>query len=174
MGLSVAIAGGIVMFSMIYVMLMLPNMIDQTVSINKASSDILEIENAIIKTDISMSSLTVTDTTNGYVQFNVQNSGAEKLWNFTNFDLIVTYPISASPWNKTESLLYSEGCNPEPATGTWCMQSISSDNIDPNILNNGETMTARGKVTQTVSSGMVTSIISTNNGITSVRTYTVP
>lgn len=53
MGLSVAIAGGIVMFSMIYVMLTLPNMIDQTISINKASSEIAEIENSILKTNMA-------------------------------------------------------------------------------------------------------------------------
>ncbi|CAE6491815.1 MAG: hypothetical protein QXE84_03730 [Candidatus Nitrosotenuis sp.] len=174
MGLSVAIAGGIVMFSMIYVMLTLPNMIDQTISINKASSEIAEIENSILKTNMAMSSFTVTDAANGYVQFEIENLGTEKMWNFTNFDVLVTYQINSSPWNRTESLTYSEECNPLPASGNWCRQSISNDNIDPKILNNGETLTARGRVSQTIDSGLATAVVSSNNGVVTARTYSVP
>lgn len=174
MGLSVAIAGGIVMFVMVYVMLVIPNMVDQTISISRASSDISEIESSALRTSILVSSLTVTDAENGYVQLAIENTGTEKIWDFEKFDLIITYQIDSAPWNNTESMTYSGGCSPDPASKNWCKQSITDDIIDPNILNNGETLVARAKVSQAIDSGLVISTVSTSNGIVADRTYTAP
>lgn len=174
MGLSVAIAGGIVMFAMIYVMLTIPNMIDQTVSISRASSEMLEVESSILRTNMLVSSLVVTDSENGYVEINVQNTGTEKLWDFEKFDLLITYQIDAAPWNRTESLSYSGSCNPNPANGNWCKQSITNDVMDPDILNNGETLVAVAKVGQQIESGLLAVKLAADNGVAVDGTIMVP
>jgi hypothetical protein len=144
-----------------------PGIVNQTISITKASTDISDVENSILRTNIGLSSLTAVSGSN-VINFTVNNSGTEKLWNFEKFDLIITY-ISASG-TMTESLIYAGACSGNPTSGTWCVASISSDNIDPKILNMDEILSARSKVNQSPISGTVSVTLSTDNGIVVSRT----
>ena len=169
MGLSVAIAGGIVMFALVYILLMLPGVVDQTTSIAKASSEISGIENSILKTNIAMSSLDATAASTT-IDFTIINSGTEKLWNYEKFSLIITYPISGST-NKTESFAYQGGACGTPSAGRWCITSISGDTIDPRILNTNEILNGRATSSITLDAGGTAyATISTDKGITSTRT----
>lgn len=169
MGLSVAIAGGIIMFALVYMLLMLPGVVDQTTSVTKASSEIADIENSILKTNIAMSSLTATASSTT-IDFTITNSGTEKLWNYEKFSLIITYPISGST-NKTESFTYQSGVCGTPSAGKWCVTSISSDAIDPKILNTDEILNGRATSSTTLAAGGTAyATISTDKGITATRT----
>jgi len=170
MGLSVAIAGGIVLFALVYILLMLPGVVDQTGSITKASSEIADVENSILKTNISMSALSATSGSTT-INLTVSSSGTEKLWNYEKFSLIVTYPIAGNT-NKTESFTYQSGTCASPAAGKWCIVSITGDTIDPNILNTDEALNARLTTSQTLSTGTVITTISTDKGVTATRTTT--
>lgn len=173
MGLSVAIAGGIVMFSLVYILLMLPGIVDQTGSITKASSEISDVENSILKTNISMSALSASSASNT-IDLTVTSSGSEKLWNYEKFSLVVTYPIGVNT-NKTESFTYQSGACVTPSAGKWCIVSIASDAIDPNILNTNEALNVLATPGQSLvaSSQLVYATISTDRGITVSRTSPV-
>lgn len=167
MGLSIVLSGGVVMFVLVYILLTMPGVINQTVSITKASTDISEVENSILRTNIEMNSLSAVSGSS-VINFTVNSSGTEKLWNFAKFNLIITYP-SASGTN-TESLSYAGTCSGNPSSGTWCVASISADNVDPSILNTDETLNARSRVSQSLISGTVGTTLSTDNGIVASRT----
>ena len=168
MGLSVAIAGGIVMFALVYILLMLPGVVDQTGSVTKASSEISDIENSILKTSIGMSALSASSGSST-IDLTITSSGTEKLWNYEKFSIIVTYPIAGNT-NKTESFTYQSGACASPAAGKWCIVSITSDTIDPNILNTNEALNARMTSSQTLSTGTVYATVSTDRGIAATRT----
>jgi archaellum component FlaF (FlaF/FlaG flagellin family) len=172
MGLSVAIAGGIVMFALVYILLMLPGVVDQTTSVTKASSEISGIDNSILKTNIGMSSLSASSGSTT-IDLTVTSSGTEKLWNYEKFNLIITYPIAGNT-NKTESFTYQSGICASPTAGRWCITSITSDAIDPNILNTNEALNARATSSQMLSSGTVYGTISTERGVTATRALTIP
>ena len=168
MGLSVAIAGGIVMFALVYILLMLPGVVDQTGSVTKASSEISDVENSVLKTNIGMSALSASSGSST-IDLTITSSGTEKLWNYEKFSLIVTYPIAGNT-NKTESFTYQSGACASPAAGKWCIVSITSDTVDPNILNTNEALNARMTSSQTLSTGTVYATLSTDRGVTVART----
>ncbi len=168
MGLSVAIAGGIVMFSLVYILLMLPGVVDQTTSITKASSVISEVENSILKTNIAMSAFSATSGSST-MDFIITSSGTEKLWNYDKFTLIINYPIAGNT-NRTESFSYQSGACASPPAGKWCITSITSDSIDPNILNTNEALNGRATSSTTLDVGTAYATLSTNNGVTATRT----
>ena len=109
MGLSVAIAGGIVLTVMIFVMMSIPGILDPIFSMEDASSKISKIENAILKTDVEISSLTA-QSGDDMLSFEILNTGDEKLWDFDNFDLIITYDadIGGIKTRVTEELSYND------------------------------------------------------------------
>jgi len=168
MGLSVAIAGGIVMFSLVYILLMLPGVVDQTTAVSKASSTISEVENSILKTNIAMSAFSATSGSTT-MDFSITSSGTEKLWNYEKFNLIITYPIAGNT-NKTQSFTYQSGACGTPAAGKWCITSISGDSFDPNILNTNEILNGRATSSTTLDVGTAYTTISTDTGVTASRT----
>jgi hypothetical protein len=168
MGLSVAIAGGIVMFSLVYILLMLPGVVDQTTAVSKASSTISEVENSILKTNIAMSAFSATSGSTT-MDFSITSSGTEKLWNYEKFNLIITYPIAGNT-NKTQSFTYQSGACGTPAAGKWCITSISGDSFDPNILNTNEVLNGRATSSTTLGVGTAYATISTDTGVTASRT----
>ncbi len=164
MGLSVAISGGIVLFVVVYVLLMIPSIVSQTVSITKASSDISTVENSILKTEVGIRDISALAGSD-MINFTLKNSGTEKLWNFEKFNVIVSYSSVAG--QKTELLKHSGACPAPlfPAKKQWCMESIVGDYIEPKILNTNETMSVLSKVNQPVAPGTVDIAVSTDNGI---------
>jgi archaeal flagellar protein FlaF len=168
MGLSVAIAGGIVMFSLVYILLMLPGVVDQTTSITKASSTISDVENSILKTNIAMSAFSATSGSTT-MDFTLSSSGTEKLWEYEKFNLIITYPIAGNT-NKTESFTYQSGVCASPPAGKWCIISISNDSFDPNILNTNEALNGRATSNTSLDAGTAYATVSTDKGVTASRT----
>jgi hypothetical protein len=165
MGLSVAISGGIVLFVVVYVLLMIPGIVSQTVSITKASSDIFTVENSILKTEVGVRDVRALAGSD-MINFTLKNFGTEKLWNFEKFNVIISYSSIAG--QKTELLRYSGACPISPlfpAKVQWCVESIAGNYIEPKILNTNETMLVFTKVNQLVAPGAVDVAVSTDNGI---------
>lgn len=158
------------MFTFVYVMMTLPGIVDKTISISEASSDISKVEDSIVKTTIGVNSISAS-VGSQVMTFTIDNSGMEKLWNYQKFNVIITYTgVSAK---QTESLVYYGSCSGNPPSGYWCLDSISNDNLDPKILNTGETLTARSTVSQNAQAGAIVVIVSADNGVTSSRTTTI-
>ena len=172
MGLSNALSGGIVMIVLVYVLLTALVMIDSSISIQDASTDSAEIETSISKTDISAHSLSALAGQNS-VDFTIDNNGEEKLWNFENFNLIITFDGETSG-RLTESLSYSGFCSGVPSQGTWCINSISNDILDPEIVNDGESMSILSTVSEGIlNGGIVIVVMSTDNGVVASLSGTV-
>jgi len=168
MGLSVAITGGIVMFSLVYILLMLPGVVDQTTSVTKASSTISDVENSILKTNIALSAFSATSSSTT-MDFTLSSSGTEKLWEYNKFSLIITYPIAGNT-NQTESFTYQSGACASPPAGKWCIVSITGDSFDPNILNTNEALNGRATSSTSLDTGTAYATISTDKGVTATRT----
>jgi len=168
MGLSVAISGGIVMFSLAYIMLTLPGVIDQTTAVTRASSSVSDIDNSILKTNIAMSSFSASSGSST-MNFTITNTGTEKLWNYAKSSIIITYPIAGST-NRTESFVYQSGACVNPPAGKWCIVSITGDSFDPGILNTNEALNGRATSSTTLDVGTAYAVFSTDNGVTASRT----
>lgn len=166
MGLSIAISGGIVMFTLVSILFLLPGLTDKTASITEASSKMSQIDNSILKTNISVSGLTRIDNDN--FDFNLTNLGLEKLWDYEKFTVIISYSDGSDL--TTRVLTYDGVCSGYPSTNRWCRQSISSDNIDSGILNTNEIMSARVTVNPTSSAVTATIVVSTDNGVVATQT----
>jgi hypothetical protein len=158
------------MFTLVYILLLLPGLTDKTASITEASSEMSKVENSILKTNISQTYL--SNSASNIVTFSLANNGTEKLWNFDKFSLILNYTASAVG---AKLLTRDTDCpSSDPASDKWCIVSISSDNIDKNILNTNEVLNGKIYVSPSVASGTMTLVISTDNGITATRTVIVP
>ncbi len=109
MGLSHSISAIIVFIPLIAIVMSIPNIADTILQINEASLDVNEIENSILNTHFQISELQATGDGN-LVYFNVTNIGNTKLWDYQNFDLIVTYEgvVGSILTNVTERLDYTE------------------------------------------------------------------
>lgn len=169
MGLSVVVSGAIIMFALVYILLTVPGIVNQTTTITKASSDISEVEDSILRTNISIDTISASSGSSE-IDFTVSNSGTEKLWDYSKFTLIVTYEYAGG--TKTETLIYAGTCS-SPSSGTWCVSSITSDNVEPNILNSDEVLNVHSSASQTLASGTVIATFSTDNGIVASRTDSI-
>jgi archaellum component FlaF (FlaF/FlaG flagellin family) len=117
MGLSTAIAGGIILVAMVYVFLVLPNIFEKTTVVQEASTEISKIENRVGKTNFAISDITTTSQSQ-LVRFTLSNNDDEKLWNYENFDFFITYDayINGAKVKQTEKLSYIDpiGTKKEP------------------------------------------------------------
>jgi hypothetical protein len=154
------------MFTLVSILFLLPGLTDKTASITEASSKMSQIDNSILKTNISVSGLTRIDNDN--FDFNLTNLGLEKLWDYERFTVIISY--SDGPDVITRVLTYDGACSGYPSANQWCRQAISSDNIDSGILNTNEIMSARVTVNPTSSAVTATIVISTDNGVIATQT----
>jgi len=170
MGLSNAMSGGIILFGITYTMFAFAGFIDIPVSINEAFFERTELENKISKTSIR---ITIPDPpgTNDIFDFRIENTNLEKLWDFDNFDIIITYDNNGTTY--TETLTFDSTC--PILAGTWCIDFwISSDTIDPGILNTGEVINIRARINNNLESGSDLIItVSTPNGVVSTIDRTV-
>ena len=161
MGLSNAIAGGIVMVALISILLTLPGIMSTTTEVQDAATEMSDIETEIYNTDISISSLSAS-TGSDTITFSLNNDGPEKLWNFDKFNVFVTY-IGASSGQKTETITYSSSCS--ASAGLWCISSLNNDNLDPGIINEGESANLSLTVDENLATGIVIVVVSTQNGV---------
>ncbi|PBO84717.1 MAG: hypothetical protein COA77_08190 [Thaumarchaeota archaeon] len=168
MGLSNALSGGIILFGIVYVIFTFMGITDTAASFSDVRSQISDLENKLLKTSIV---IVIEDDpgTNRDFNFNMTNTNSEKLWDWENFDVITTYENGGTTY--TETLTYSPICN---QIGYWCVHSWIVDVLDPEILNEGETLNIRAKVdNQLQADTTVIVIISTPNGVVASATRTV-
>jgi len=173
MGLSIAISGGIVTFTIVYAMMSFPAILDDTTKVSTSSAQMSSTLNSILHTNISISDLQSTHNSTT-VNFSVNNTGNTILWNYNKFDVIVTYQtdVGGMP-TLTEVLQYANSCAALPAD-KWCIQSITNDLVHPGILDPRESLNIEAKLQNPTSlGGIITVNIGTDNGVlstSSVRT----
>lgn len=165
MGLSVAIAGAIVLSVLMVVLMTMTGFVGNMFTIGDVSTQKSELDKSISETEISMnhvSSLIGSPTIN----FTLSNDGQEKLWNFEEFDLFVTYDGAVSG-RLTEEIIYAGDClGGLPAQGNWCIESINGDMLDPGILNSAEGANIRVNVNENLANVNAVVSITTDNGVT--------
>ncbi len=172
MGLSIAVSGAIVMAALMYVLISMPGLVDSIYSVNEVSSEVSTLEGSIIQTDITLDFL-AADSTSDYINFTVNNVGKEKLWNFDDFDLIITFDDPTI--RLTEKLSYEGNCvgDVPSAAGNWCIQVIFNDILDPGILNSGESMDVRTQVSTPLDPGIAIVLVVTDNGVVATSSKSV-
>lgn len=169
MGLSNALSGGIILFGITYVVFTFGGFTDTAASFSGVSTQASDLESKLIKTsiDVAIESTPGTDTT---FNFDITNSNLEKLWDFENFDVIITYDSSGTTHTVTQT--FDSVC--PPVSGEWCISSWTGDVMDPKILNNGETITITTEIANSLQSSTdLIVIVSTPNGVVASATRTV-
>ena len=168
MGLSASIGGGIVIFTIIYVVMTFPSLIEATSSITNTYSLKSDLENSILKSNIKIVSVIGVSLSN-LLDVDLDNTGNEKLWDYDGFTVVVSYDGGIlSKIKYGEQLSYDKNCS--GITGTWCISQFLYDLQDPKILNPNERLHIKAYLAHPVyPNGLVTTSISTDNGVTSTH-----
>lgn len=183
MGLSVAIAGGIVMITITLVMLTIPNVVSNIFSIGEVSSQSSKINDSVSKTTIKVNEI-ITKVGSPRVNFTLTNIGSTTLWDYNNFNVLTEYTGAVSG-KRTEPLsLWSANPNGRclgvvPPAGQWCIQSISNDVANPNLINSNEKATIWTRLVENLANSVAVVTAGTDNGVifttadnsTSLTTY---
>lgn len=170
MGLSVAISGGIMIVAFAMVMMMLPSIVENIYSIQQVSTSISEHNDMISKTDISTRRLE-TEIASPYVNFTLVNQGSNALWKFDSFNLYVEYD-GAGPIKRTEELTFDGKClGGLPSVRKWCIETITNDYKDPDILNLGEGARIRTHLSQNLATTNAVITVVTDNGVVNTSGY---
>ena len=157
MGLSIVVAGAIVIFTLFAVLNSFLNISENIFEMGETVKKSSQTEKTLIDTDIEIQGI-VLDTDD--ITVTLYNQGKVKLWNFEKFDVIMTYDNAVG--RKTDNLIFTE-CPADD--GYWCIQEIQDDIEDPQILNPFETALIIANATlPIISPGELTLYISTDNG----------
>ena len=108
MGLSIAIAGGIIMTTALIIFGVVSMTLDQLAEENEARTEAFTNNDSIAKTDIQIFGVNASVGSN-LVNFTISNGGIEKVWNYDKFDFFVTYDadILGTKTRVTEQLKYN-------------------------------------------------------------------
>jgi archaellum component FlaF (FlaF/FlaG flagellin family) len=119
MGLSIAVAGGIICITVLAVFSIVFSLSGQVYEINSSRTKAADIQNTIFQTNMTVDEITA-ETGSKFVNFTLTNTGNEKLWNYEKFDVVINYTanILGSPTQKTERFTFSSSSD-----------DISIDNI---------------------------------------------
>jgi hypothetical protein len=169
MGLSNALSGGIILFGITYVIFTFAGLTDTATSFSEVSSQTSNLESKLIKTsiDVTIDNPPGADPT---FDFEIINTNLEKLWDFENFDVIITYDSSGTTYTETQT--FDSTC--PPVAGEWCISSWTSDVLDPEILNDGESITVSTEVNNSLQNSRdLIVIVSTPNGVVASVTTVV-
>jgi archaeal flagellar protein FlaF len=172
-GLSIAISGGIVTFSIVYAMMSFPAILDDTTKVSTSSEQMSNTLNLILHTNIDVLNLEAVHGTTP-ITFSVNNTGNTVLWNYNKFDVIITYQANiGSNSTLTEVLQYANSCT-LLALDHWCIQSITNDLVHPGILDPKEALNAQAKLQDPTNlGGILTLNIGTDNGVTSTSSVRI-
>jgi len=165
MGLSVAIAGAIILSVLMLVMMSMTGLVGNIFSIGTVTTQVSDLENTIDNTDISLETLFVKDPplTTPRVNFTLNNDDTEKLWNFDDFNVLIEYESASG--DELEELSFGGKCQGVvPIAGEWCIEGIAGDFLDAGILNEGESAEIWTQVSQSVENGNARVTVSTDNG----------
>jgi len=161
MGLSVAIAGGIILSVLMLVMMSMTGLVGNIFSIGSVTTQVSDLENTIDNTDISLETLFASTTPR--VNFTLNNDDTEKLWNFDDFNVLIEYESASG--DELEELSFGGKCQGTvPSVGEWCIEGIAGDFLDAGILNEGESAEIWTQVSQSLVSGNARVTVSTDNG----------
>ncbi len=163
MGISIVISSSIMIIALLAAAFTILNSIND-ISIIEVLNDNIVLYDDISNTDIKIISIQASDN-NNFIIVNVNNNGTTKLWNYRYFDLIVTYDANITNNNVrvTEYLAYSTTLT----NGSWTVNSIINDALDPDILNPDEQAVIHAKLSYTIyPNGKLIVSLSTNNGVT--------
>ncbi len=164
MGVSFAISAGIVMTAILYIILLMPGFVDETISLSEAASETSQLEKKILETNIEILSTTMAGGVDNFT-FELKNTGSEKIWNFDKFTILITYTGTITG-PLTEKLVFNSGCTGAPLPGQWCKNSIQNDLLDPGILNEDETMVIGVRLDEIIDSGIGIISVSSDLGVT--------
>ncbi len=161
MGLSVAIAGAIILSVLMLVMMSMTGLVGNIFSIGSVTTQVSDLENTIDNTDISLETLFASTTPR--VNFTLNNDDTEKLWNFDDFNVLIEYESASG--DELEELSFGGSCQGVvPIAGEWCIEGIAGDFLDGGILNEGESAEIWTQVSQNLASGNARVTVSTDNG----------
>lgn len=165
MGLSIAIAGGIVTFSIVYAMMSFTTVVDDSTKISTSQSQMSNILFSRLQTDIGISNLQDSGGSSP-ASFKITNTGNTALWNYNNFDVIITYQENTTNFPiLTETLKYASTCTGLNA-GQWCISQIQNDYIHPGMLDPGKIATIDVQPSNpTAIGGTFTAEFGTDNGV---------
>ena len=125
MGLSIVASGAIMSIALFSILFAMPNIVDKLVSISEINSQTSELDEAIFRTNTQMTSLRASSG-DDFVRFNLAENGTEKLWNYEDFTVLVTYDanLGGTPTKVTEEFAFNR---------TASFRPIEVDNVTPFI-----------------------------------------
>jgi len=119
-----------------------------------------------VRSDIVITSANRSGST---VNFTVRNDGDTPVVDFSRMDVVIQYSSGTS--NFIKYLDFTTQSTPQP-DDTWRVLSISSDVIDPGILNTGESMNIRIQLNPAPTGGSHWLQITTELGVSASRFFT--
>ncbi|MCS6767808.1 MAG: hypothetical protein NZ517_03605 [Candidatus Nitrosocaldus sp.] len=173
MGFSIVIASAIM-----FIALLTSLAVMLTVASNMHKANDAMVKGTMLRKDISDTSIDIDDLTinssdRRHISFLLSNDGKSKLFNYTHFDLIVTYYYKDAMNNDilgVERLSYGNALQ----QGYWRL-SIQDDIIDPKVLNPKEGALVEAMLSNPITSTTGRSIVvtvATDNGVTATLAST--
>jgi archaellum component FlaF (FlaF/FlaG flagellin family) len=163
MGFSIVISSAVIFISLFASLAIILSIASSIYNTNDAIVNSAKVNSQINNTSIRISSITLDTNDRKHITITLNNDGKSKLFNYTYFDLIVTYDadINGNMTQVTEQLRYSDS---SLSYGQWII-SIQNDIVDPKILNPNEVAIIDAMLSNDVASnGRVIVTISTDNG----------
>src|SRR3972149_9066351 len=165
MGLSIVMAGAIIMITLVIVLYSFSGFALNIFSLSEVSSEVSEHDDSISKSEISLNHVS-TLVGSPDIDLTLRNDGQVKTWRFPMYDVLVTYDGAISG-RLTEKLSYDGDClGGTPPAGSWCIESISRDMLDPGLLNPTEEANIRLRVNENLANVNAIISITTGKGIT--------
>jgi archaellum component FlaF (FlaF/FlaG flagellin family) len=163
MGFSIVISSAVIFISLFASLAIILSIVSSIYKTNDAIVNSAKVNSQINNTSIRISGITLDTNDRKHITITLNNDGKSKLFNYTYFDLIVTYDadINGNMTQVTEQLRYSDS---SLSYGQWII-SIQNDIVDPKILNPNEVAIIDAMLSNDVASnGRVIVTISTDNG----------
>lgn len=109
MGLSHVIPAGVVFIPIFFIVTTIPGITNTILQINESAIEVSSVEESILNTHFNISNVSAVENDN-LIFFDVTNTGNTKLWDYDNFDLLLTYDgvVGTTTTNVTEKLSYTE------------------------------------------------------------------
>ncbi len=163
MGFSIVISSAVIFISLFASLAIILSITSSIYKANDAIVNSAKINSQINNTSIRISNIALDTDDRKHITITLNNDGKSKLFNYTYFDLIVTYDadINGNMTRVTEQLRYNDSSLLE---GQWTI-SIQNDIVDPKILNPNEVAIIDAMLSNDVASnGRIIVTISTDNG----------
>lgn len=121
MGLSIAVAGGIICITVLAIFSIVFSQSDQVYVINSARTKSTDIQNILFHTNMTIDDITA-EAGSQFVNFTLTNTGNEKFWNYGDFDIVINYTanVSGLPAQRTEQMSFSS------STGSITFDNLST------------------------------------------------